>query len=317
LNDDRLSYKNTGVDAAFIGLKQVGGFFGGDIAFAQESGPDGVRLLQGYGDGKLTSVKMFDGSDALLEISPFSEHVPLSFENDVLISGRMNLTKFGVNMAVLDGQLQSLDQSFDYSSIGFTEISKNLQISIAADGGSKFNVSYSPIDGFDIAIKNDSIVLEDFINRSPSTSLTEVVNQGIQNLGVYRDPDIIGIYPNDPVIIDYTDTQIASGLIGILTPSKGVLGTIATGQLLEGSMKLVVYGQDDGVTKTPTSWQIAIWAPTGEKDPTTRWPLYGWRILSAEEAKRHPLAIAHGLRFDEELLQQFKELTSDENEGSN
>ena len=92
LASDRLSYKNSSVSATFDKLNRVGELFQGSIAFAEEAGPDGIRLSQEYQGGQLNKVKMLKGLEALLEINPFSEHVPLSFENGLLKNGVLSLS---------------------------------------------------------------------------------------------------------------------------------------------------------------------------------------------------------------------------------
>lgn len=104
-------------------------------------------------------------------------------------------------------------------------------------------------------------------------------------LGAYRDPNKLGFYRNDPIVYQRTKMSFSSGWVGILTPEHGLLATVATGQLVEGSTRIVVYGEN----LMPSSWQFGIWYKTGEKDPSTGLELYGWIILSEEQALQYPV----------------------------
>jgi len=54
----------------------------------------------------------------------------------------------------------------------------------------------------------------------------------------------IEIYKNAPVIHKRTIVNLKSGWVGVLTPEHGAIATAAAGQLLEGSTRIVVYGED-------------------------------------------------------------------------
>ena len=102
-------------------------------------------------------------------------------------------------------------------------------------------------------------------------------------LGVYRSPNEVGLYNDNPVIYEATKWRF-EGLGSALKSDYGILGCIATGEMFQGSEKIVVYG--DLATKTPTSWQAATWTETGEMAPFTQWSLYNWKPVDEGVAQQ-------------------------------
>jgi hypothetical protein len=112
-------------------------------------------------------------------------------------------------------------------------------------------------------------------------------------LGAYRDPSTIAFYSNDPVIYQAMSNSFASGWTGIFTPDQGLLGTLSSGQIAQGSTAITVWGIDN----TPTSWQASQFQVTGQTNPTTGGDLYGWVALKE--------AVARGLSVTRDAIRYF------------
>ncbi len=71
----KLNYKNTGVEASFVDLMLSGSFFGGDIAFAQDTGIDGIKIVQNFDEnGTISRVRITDDINDLLEFSGYGSY---------------------------------------------------------------------------------------------------------------------------------------------------------------------------------------------------------------------------------------------------
>lgn len=120
---------------------------------------------------------------------------------------------------------------------------------------------------------------------------------GENPLGVYRDPNILGYYSDDPVIYTDINVSLGTGWVGILEPEHGLMGTVSRGQLMEGSTSIVVYGRE----RTPSSWQAARWQASQRlKDRAigTGWEKYRWVILNEREALK--------LTITQEAIEYFR-----------
>lgn len=102
-------------------------------------------------------------------------------------------------------------------------------------------------------------------------------------LGVYRDPNIKGIYANNPIIYQKANTDF-NPMIGLTdegNPLLGSLKTAATGEALGGA-KIVVYGIKE--TMQPTSWIVYTRGVTGGV-ASTGWETYGWVPVSEKNTR--------------------------------
>ncbi len=142
LSNNRLSYSNAGTNASFDGLNKVGEFFSGSIAFANEVAPDGIKLIQNYGQNGLRNVSMYDGLNKLLEMNPFSEHQPLTFANSTLTDGVLsvygnNPVQISMRNGVVDKYTALVSQN-SYPNANNAETFENIFVDLTRDSSGNY-----------------------------------------------------------------------------------------------------------------------------------------------------------------------------------
>jgi RHS repeat-associated protein len=104
-------------------------------------------------------------------------------------------------------------------------------------------------------------------------------------LGVYRDPNITGIYADNPVIYEKYEWHRLDNMANFFKPKYGAMGTVMTGEIVGGSTRALVYG----VEGQPTSWVVQM-MDVVKTDPSTMMKSYGWKNLPESQALKTKVA---------------------------
>jgi len=233
---------------------------------------DSIFVNVAYADNGQSNVNLQNaGGETILRM--YSEEAGLYFDdNGNVFCGALELD--GEKIIFQDGMVKGYSSSFDPCTIGMFDENVGLaEISVSLNNDGQYVSS----------VNSSSLFNLDVIKQISSVSDGSISASDLELLGSYRDPNTITMYPDDPIVYDETDWNFTSGWYGAFLPKKGLLGAASSGQLAEGTTRIIVYGQETTEGHiTPSSWQAAVWVPVSI-EPTTRWPKYGWRILDSEE----------------------------------
>jgi len=102
-------------------------------------------------------------------------------------------------------------------------------------------------------------------------------------LGPYLDPKFPNFINSYPVIFYERNTKfnMAQALAGSSKQEHGALTTATSGAILSGSTRVIVNGPD---MYTPAYWRAQIWTATGQYEPETDAPIYGWKAVGESTA---------------------------------